>query len=223
MRVVAVLALLVATACSGGDDDPAAASIDDVVRMNEIQVLGTHNSYRTGMAADLLELITAFDRGTGEGLDYAHPPLREQLAEQGARQFELDVYDDPDGGLYADRRGLELVGRPVESGLPELDAPGFKVLHSADIDFETSCLTFVACLEEVRAWSDDTPTHIPVLILVEAKEGMTLDPAGLGFVDPPDFDATTFERLDDEIRSVFDARRVISSCRRARSPPPWRR
>jgi hypothetical protein len=41
--------------------------------------------------------------------------------------------------------------------------------------------------------------------MVEAKYTPTPDPAHLGFVDPPDFDAATFTALDDEIRSVFTA------------------
>jgi len=195
-------ALVLAVGCTGDDaDDPPTTAAP--VRLNEIQVLGTHNSYRAAMDPDVLELVTAFSEPTGLGLDYAHPSLREQLEAQGARQLELDVYADPVGGLYAERRGLALVDRPTASGLDALDAPGFKVLHSADIDFNSTCLTLIACLDEVRAWSQDHPSHIPVMILLEAKQTPTPDPAGLGFVDPPDFDAATFAALDAEIRSVF--------------------
>jgi hypothetical protein len=155
------------------------------------------------MAPAMLELVTQFDEATGLGLDYSHPPITDQVEDQGARQLELDVWADPDGGLYADRRGNELIGEPVASGEPALDEPGFKVLHAADIDYSSTCLTFVACLEDVEAWSDDNPRHLPVLILVEAKQTPTPDPAELGFVDPPDFDAATFDALDAEIRSVL--------------------
>jgi len=204
--LIAVLLLVVAAACSDSDSDDTGTAGDDadLVRLNEIQVLGTHNSYRGPMPRALLDLVTQFDEATGLGLDYAHPPLEVQLEQQGARQLELDVWSDPDGGLYADRRGNTLIGEPVASGEPALDEPGFKVLHSADIDYVTSCLTFVACLEDVKAWSSDHPRHLPVMILVEAKFTPTPDPAGLGFVDPPDFDAATFAALDAEIRSVFD-------------------
>ena len=205
-----VVVLLLAAACAGGDDAGRSATPDvPPLRMNEIQVLGSHNSYHAGMPPELLALVTQFDRKTGEGLDYAHPPLTEQLEEHGARQLELDVYPDPEGGLYAERRGLALIGQPTASGLPDLDEPGFKVLHAADIDFESTCLTLVRCLEEVDAWSVDHPRHLPVLVLLEAKFTPTPDPAGLGFVDPPDFDAATFAALDDEIRSVFDEDRMI--------------
>ena len=207
MRIGAlVVALVLAAACSGDDAETPEGT---PIRMNEIQVLGSHNSYHAAVPPELLALVTQFDAKTGEGLDYAHPPIPEQLEDQGARQLELDVYPDPDGGLYAERRGLSLIGEPTASGLPELDEPGFKVLHAADIDFESTCLTFVACLEQVDRWSIDHPTHLPVTVLVEAKQTPTADPAGLGFVDPPDYDAATFAALDAEIRSVFDAERLV--------------
>ena len=31
---------------------------------------------------------------------------------------------------------------------------GFKTLHMPDVDFRSSCVTFVACLKTIRAWSD---------------------------------------------------------------------
>ena len=34
-------------------------------------------------------------------IDYTHAPIPEQLDQHGIRQFELDVFPDPDGGLYA--------------------------------------------------------------------------------------------------------------------------
>ena len=204
-----VVAMVLAAACSGDDAADSAAPERPPLRMNEIQVLGSHNSYHAGVPPELLALVTQFDARTGEGLDYAHPPISEQLEEQGARQLELDVYPDPDGGLYAERRGLSLIGQPTASGLPELDEPGFKVLHAADIDFESSCLTLIACLAQVDGWSTDNPTHLPILVLLEAKYTPTPDPAGLGFVDPPDYDATVFEALDAEIRTVFDDDRIV--------------
>jgi hypothetical protein len=199
--MAALVAVTAACAADAAPKDGPAATVP--VHMNEIQVLGSHNSYHAGVPPKLLDVIRAFDAKSAESLDYSHPPLTEQLEDQGARQLELDVYADPDGGLYAERHGLALIGQPTASGLPELDRPGFKVLHAADLDFDSRCLTFVACLDEVRAWSQAHPTHLPVLIMVEAKYTPSPDPAHLGFVDPPDFDRATFAALDDEIRSVF--------------------
>jgi hypothetical protein len=54
------------------------------------------------------------------------------------------------------------------------------------------------------------PRHIPVLVLVEAKDTATPDPAHVGFVQPPQFDTPTLDALDDEIRSVFDERELLT-------------
>jgi len=61
--------------------------LDDVLRADHIQVVGTHNSYHV-MTADI------------EPWRYTHAPLDEQIAEQGVRQFELDAWWDADLGVW---------------------------------------------------------------------------------------------------------------------------
>jgi hypothetical protein len=180
---------------------------DRCVHLNEIQVLGTHNSYHVEGAEDLLALLIAFDPEL-EALRYDHPPLGEQFEEQGIRQIELDVFADPDGGLYAQRRGLLILGQDP-TGPPELEEPGTKVLHVQDVDFATTCLSFVACLVDVKTWSDAHPGHLPIAILVEAKDDVIPDPLGLGFTVPLPFDTAAFRDLDAEIRSVFSDDRIL--------------
>jgi Phosphoinositide phospholipase C, Ca2+-dependent len=181
---------------------------DACVRINQIQVLGTHNSYHVQPSPDVLETLLLF---SSEFLawEYTHPPLDQQFALEGVRQIELDVFADPEGGLYAERRGLIVLGQDPASGLPELDEPGLKVLHVQDLDFQTTCLTFVACLRTVKAWSDANPGHLPIMILVEVKDEAIPDPLNLGFTVPLPFDATAFRELDAEILSVFPPERVI--------------
>jgi hypothetical protein len=198
--VAAALLVGVLAACGGG----SSSSIDEHVRMNEIQVLGSHNSYHVGMSKEVFDLVHAFSPPSAESLDYHHPPLIEQLDRQGARQLELDVYADPKGGLFSDRHIFKALGKPIASGIAELDTPGFKVQHEAEIDFESSCVTFVECLAQVKTWSDDHPRHLPVQILVEAKSDPPPDPANLGFVTPVPIGAPELDALDDEIASVFD-------------------
>jgi len=87
----AVLALLVAalTGCPVEDDVPPDGDpphqypLDDVLRLDDLQALGTHNSYHleTGETP-----VTAWD--------YSHRPLDEQLGVLGVRQFELDLFRD---------------------------------------------------------------------------------------------------------------------------------
>ena len=211
-RATALLAMLlvVVAACSSDKTSDAdkpttttTASIDTSVHLNEIQVLGTHNSYHKGVPDDVFNLLESFDQSLADSLDYKKVPLREQLEQQGARQIELDVFADPDGGLFADRHVNTALGKPIASGVPELDKPGFKVFHVQEIDFESTCITFVECLQQVKAWSDDTPDHLPVLIMVEAKDTPIADPVNLGFVTPHLIRGPEVDALDAEIRSVF--------------------
>jgi len=195
-------------ACSDDSDefetDPTAA-----FRLNQLQYLGTHNSYHIEPPADIFELLLAFDPGLANTLLYSHIPLPEQFTGQGIRQIELDIFDDPDGGLYANRPIRTLFGEPAASGIPELDEPGLKVLHVQDVDYETTCLTFVLCLQEIKNWSDANPSHLPITVLVEAKDSVIPDPLDLGFIEPLPIGPEALDRIDSEIRSVFPDEQLI--------------
>jgi hypothetical protein len=192
--------------------------VDDQVRLNEIQTLGTHNSYRYRPARALFDILMGARevvKASGVDpyeLDYAARPLAEQFTRLGARQIELDVFADPAGGLYADRAFNHLTNNavPVASGIAALNAPGYKVLHIQDLDYNSHCWTFVSCLEQVRDWSLANPSHLPLMILVEVKdEPLPLPDAALALLGgrtpatPPVVDATLLDDLDAEIRSVF--------------------
>ncbi len=84
-----ILSLVVACAVDNADtgvsfDYP----LDDVLRFNHLQAVGTHNSYH--MRTPGLEV---------DAWDYEHAPLDEQLGSQGVRQFELDIWYDGNGGF----------------------------------------------------------------------------------------------------------------------------
>ena len=178
------------------------------VRLNQIQVLGTHNSYHVQPRPALFEALLLFDPAF-LAWEYTHVPLAEQFATQGIRQIELDVFHDPDGGLYANRPVLALIGDPT-MGSPALLEPGLKVLHVQDVDFESTCLTFVDCLLAIRDWSDANRGHLPIMVLVEVKDDPIPDPLNLDFVVPREFDAEAFDALDAEIRQVFSPRELIT-------------
>lgn len=182
---------------------------DEALRLNHLQVLGSHNSYHVEGAPALLEAIADFSADLAKTLQYDHPPLPEQFDAQGIRQIELDVFADPEGGLYAHPVGLGLVTGDPDARIPELDVPGFKVLHVQDIDFESTCRTFVDCLRQVRAWSEAHPWHAPLMILVEAKDDVLPD-IGLNFVVPIPIGAAEVDALDGEIRSVFPPAQLIT-------------
>jgi Phosphoinositide phospholipase C, Ca2+-dependent len=205
---IAALLLPILAGCSDSSDSSPPVVVDDL-RMNQVQYLGTHNSYHIAPRADLFELLLAFIPDVAPTLDYTHIPLQEQFETQGIRQIELDIFDDPEGGLYANRPALTLLGEDPASGIPELDEPGLKVLHVQEIDYETTCYTFVSCLEEIKEWSDANPGHLPIMVLVEAKDDPIPDPVNLGFVTPLPFGEAALNRIDAEIRSVFPPEQLL--------------
>ena len=199
----------VLSGCSDSSDN-GNSGIESSVAMNQVQYLGTHNSYKQLLRRDLFEILTSFVPDVARTLDYGHLPLAEQFTSQGIRQIELDVFYDPKGGLYSNRQALVLVGEEPASGIPALNEPGLKVLHVQEIDYETSCYTFVACLKEIRNWSNDNPGHLPILVLVEAKDAVIDDPLDLGFAIPLAFDAAALDAIDDQVLSVFSAESLIT-------------
>ena len=181
---------------------------DQCVALNDIQVLGSHNSYHIEPRFDVLRLVKAFVP-EAEAWEYTHLPLDEQFSGQGIRQIELDIFADPEGGLYADRQILRIFSEDPASGIPALDAPGIKVLHVQEVDYRTTCDTLVECLETVKSWSDAHPGHLPLMILLEAKDDVIPDPLPLGFVEPLPFGSAEFRDLDEEILSVFPPSQLI--------------
>jgi membrane-associated phospholipid phosphatase len=176
-------------------------------RMNDLTAVGTHNSYKQAVPPEEMAAMLAARGQAVLGLDYAHRPLAEQL-DAGARQLEIDVVADPRGGRYAKPltalKGGTVLSPTVATALRQ---PGFKVLHMPDVDFRSSCPTFVDCLTQVKAWSQAHPDHVPILILLNAKDGQASLPGG---VKPLAFDEKTFDALDAEIRSVFEDGQLIT-------------
>ena len=194
---------------AAGGDACAVAWMDRRLGMNDLTAVGTHNSYKLPIPAAELQAMIAVNPAA-VALDYSHRPLAEQL-NAGARQIEIDVLNDPQGGRYA--HPLSALGRPGQGALTSaafaeaMARPGFKTLHMPDVDFRSTCLTFVACLTEIRDWSRAHPDHAPILIMLNAKTGAVSMPGG---VTPLDFDAAAWDALDAEVRSVFDADRLIT-------------
>ncbi len=202
-RIPAAMVLLVAL---------ASAAQTPALKLNQIQVIGTHNSYHAGIAPNESKVWQAKYAQAYAGLDYTHPALTVQL-DGGVRQIELDVYADTKGGLYAHPSGPKMAAAAGLPADPDFDPngimlkPGFKVMHVQDVDYRSNCQPFIACLEEVRSWSHAHPGHVPVFILVETKQGL---PKNMKLTEPEPFTASTFDALDAEIRSVFPANELIT-------------
>jgi hypothetical protein len=181
------------------------------IRMDEVQVVGTHNSYKreiSGPEIAAYEAAIQTPGDYGKFLAYSHASLRAQFEQQDVRGLELDLFADPEGGRYAEplvRRaaGLEPLADPAWR------TPGIKVLHIADVDYRTTCVRFVTCLEQVRGWSRQHPGHAPLLIMLELKQSDRRVVAAGGVTAPP-WDAAALDGLDAEIRSVFTERELVT-------------
>jgi hypothetical protein len=195
---------------------PCGAAVPDsnaLVKINQIQVIGTHNSYHAGMASSEAKLLQQKNPKLYEALEYRHRPLDEQLT-SGVRQIELDIYADSAGGRYAHPMGIDAV---AAAGLPKdpdfdpqglMSKPGFKVMHVQELDYRSTCQQLIACLKIVRAWSQAHKSHVPIFILLETKQSEL--PPQYHAPAPEKFTSSTFDALDAEIRSVFKPDEMIT-------------
>jgi hypothetical protein len=203
--VLFVLALATASPAAGPGPGPGQ------VRMNEVQVMGTHNSYHRETSREeqaLYDELIERPRDYEDFLAYSHASIPTQFAAQSVRGLELDLLPDPQGGLYATPLLRERLGLgPLPD--PAWDQPGVKVFHITDFDYATTCVRLVTCLEQVRTWSDANPGHVPIPILLELKRSDQRAERLGGVVSPP-WDGAALDTLDAEIRSVFDESDMIT-------------
>jgi hypothetical protein len=178
----------------------ARAWMDTNLHLNDLMTVGTHNSYKQAISPKIYAMVLAAAPKEGLGLDYHHAPLDAQL-DDGARGLELDVVYDPQGGRFAHPLGPKLAGEPVDDAyVAAMMKPGFKVMHVQDIDFRSSCTTFVECLTVIRNWSDAHPDHTPILITINAKDDGSPVPGGVAALK---YDTAAYDALDAEIASVL--------------------
>lgn len=200
------LALVLASLAAG------AAALATEPRFNQLQVIGSHNSYHIAPAPAILQILASRNPQRAQALDYTHPPLAEQFSKSGIRQVELDVYADPRGGLFASPSARAIArGLGKEPGDdPDLGGalrkPGLKILHVPDIDFRTTAPTFVDALKQIRTWSQSNRRHVPILILVELKEDAL---PGLP-ARPLPFGKDEIDSVDAEILSVFQRGEILT-------------
>jgi hypothetical protein len=178
--------------------------------MNDVQTVGSHNSFKARIPAAVMAKIRASEPKLADGLDYYHLPLAQQL-DAGVRQLELDIFADPQGGRYADPKGeawARAAGERTGFDRAAMLKPGFKVFHIPDVDYLSTCVTLVRCLREIDRWSRAHPAHLPIMITINAADTPSGRPgiaAPLPFDDPALLDA-----LDDEIRSMLPGKRLIT-------------
>ena len=183
------------------------AWFDANLKLNQIQLVGTAESYKLRPSPSMLGLIRMGSADDAKALDFAEPPITSQL-DLGARSLEFDVAYDPKGGLYAHPAGalmaMELMS---DQYVHDMSRPGFKVIHILDIDFNSSCMTLVNCLQGVAAWSRAHPDHLPIVIGIRSNDDKTPMP---GATHPLKFDPRAFDALDTSILSVFHPNEIIT-------------
>jgi Phosphoinositide phospholipase C, Ca2+-dependent len=119
----------------------AQEAVQQHLRLNQIQVVGTHNSYHLRPPAAILKTAIAA-RPEAKEWDYSRQPLDQQL-DQGVRSFELDLH---------------------------LSDKGWQVMHVPTFDPGTTVPTFSEALRVIRDWSQAHPRHVPISLLLELKE-----------------------------------------------------
>jgi len=186
-----------------------AQNLPDDLAINEIQVIASHNSYRTLTHKGVyrtVKLIRPFlpKKFDPRAWDYSHLPLSTQLDSFGIRGLELDVYYDPQGGKYYKRRGKILALQSPKSRVEKLKQPGFKILHIPDLDFNTHYITFQDALQELKQWSEAHPDHSPVFVQVEVKNSSPGSYTKFKFLPKiVPFNQNAADSLDAEVRTVF--------------------
>ncbi len=110
------------------------------LRMNQIQVIGSHNSYHAQPDEPFFSRIVAAYPAAAAWA-YDHPPLDVQL-NKGVRSFEIDLY---------------------------FDAEAIKVFHVPRYDENSTCETLIDCATLLRDWSRAHPDHVPLIVLLELK------------------------------------------------------
>ncbi len=182
------------------------------IKLNNIQVIGSHNSYKQAIEPALLQLIQNTTSKSFEELQYNQQSITDQLEIYGLRNLELDVVFDPNGGKFSKPLGLELLKQQKVETQPYnttgvMNTPGFKVLHVSDIDFRTSCATLVNCLEEIKTWSNANPNHLPIAITFNAKSD-SVEKEGFQKLFP--FTSEVFDAFEAEILTVLSKDKLIT-------------
>jgi len=177
--------------------------------LHQVQLIGSHNSYKPGIEPALYNIIYSMDSARAATLQYGHITLKEQL-NLGLRNLELDVVHDPVGGRYTKPLGLEWVRQSGSVAQPydtegKLYKPGLKVLHVPDVDFRSEHLLFTDCLKELLDWSGHNPGHLPVVVTINAKDG-----GEKGLTPLLTFGSAALDSVDLEIRKVFSNEKLIT-------------
>lgn len=179
-------------------------AIEDGVKLNEIAILGTHNSYQrlataeTRFAMNIVDTITFKKLGLNT-FDFEMDTLTEQL-EMGVRNVEIDI-----------------------ETLDKDDKIEFKVTHNSIVDNASSAYDFTKALQEIKMWSDNNPRHIPVIVIVEPKS-FVIEINGMkkfSLEYAKELDKIVEETLGDSLLTPEDMLRDYQSFKEMRGNDDW--
>jgi hypothetical protein len=196
------------------------AQYADSIRLNDIRILASHNSYKRKPDERVIRFLQKFKKRLGNELDpqrmnYGHVSLSEQFSNYAIRGIELDIYNDPHGGHYEKRRiNFFIRGLKQHTRDSLMRKPGFKVLHIADVDYESNYRTLSEALQEVRIWSKNNPAHVPIFINLELKDTAPADYSrflrNIGFKRAIPFDSLAYLQIDEQIKHIFGTERLLT-------------
>ena len=189
------------------DSHCSSAWMDANLRLDQLQVVATAESYKQRPVKALMSLIRMGGKQGAEALDYGMAPLSAQL-DSDVRGLQFDIAYDPKGGAYKNPAGAGMAMELLpDDYLREMAKPGFKTIHVLDVDYRSSCLALAECLKQVAQWSAAHPRHLPIVISLTLNDIKTPMP---GATKPLLCDQTALDALDSEIRAAFTPDRMIT-------------
>ena len=197
---------------AAGPTSPGTNLADRCLRLNQTQVIGSHNSYHVQPREPLWSALRSFDPLLAAGLEYTHSPLERAVRRRGGPPDRARRVRRPRRrALRPAPASCRCSGLPADSGIPELEQPGFKVLHIQEIDFETHVLDLRAVPragEGVVGRASPAPADLDPRRAEgradprSARSSASSQPHPIG---PAELDA-----LDAEIRSVFPEQQLLT-------------
>jgi hypothetical protein len=201
---ITVRASLKARPC---DDHCKPEWMDANLRLDQIQVVGTAESYKQRPDRAVLGLIRMGGKTAAQAVDFGLPPIPTQL-DADVRALAFDVAYDPKGGAYKNPAGANMAMDLLpDDYIKAMTKPGFKVIHVLDVDYRSSCLLLSDCLAEVAAWSKTHPRHLPIVIALRTNDSKTPMP---GATKPLACDEAALDALEAEIKAAFTPDQIFT-------------
>ena len=181
--------------------------MDANLRLDQLQVVGTGESYKLRPDSAVLGLIRMGGKTAAQEVDFALPPIPAQL-DADVRALAFDVAYDPKGGAYKNPAGAGMAMDLLpDDYIKAMSRPGFKAIHVLDVDYRSSCLLLSDCLQEVAAWSRAHPHHLPIVITLRTNESKTPMP---GATRPLPCDEAALNALESEIQTAFTLDQIFT-------------